>query len=184
MDAPARAARLARHPSLVNLLVIRHAIAQEKEAFATTGKPDDLRPLTDEGRRKMREGAAGLRALVPELDVLAASPLVRAQETARIVADVYGIGTVETTNALRPDAANTLFVSWLAAQNRDRTVAVVGHEPHLGMLVTWLMTGIGESRVELKKGAACLLEFAERPQRGHARLLWALAPAQLRKLGR
>ncbi len=168
----------------MQLLVIRHGIAQDKDAFAATGKPDDLRPLTDEGRRKMRECAAGLRALVPSLDTIAASPLVRAQETARIVAEVYGIGTVDTTNALRPDSANTLFVSWLAAQNHDRTVAVVGHEPHLGILVTWLMTGIGESRLALKKGGACLLEFDAAPQRGHARLLWSLAPGQLRKLAR
>lgn len=168
----------------MQLLVIRHGIAQDKDAFAATGKPDDLRPLTDDGRRKMRECAAGLRALVPSVDTIAASPLVRAQETARIVAEAYAIGTVETTNALRPDAANTLFVSWLAAQNHDRSVAVVGHEPHLGILVTWLMTGIGESRVELKKGGACLLEFDAAPQRGHATLLWSLAPGQLRKLGR
>ncbi len=169
----------------MQLLVIRHGIAQDKDAFAATGKPDDLRPLTDEGRRKMRECAAGLRALVPSLDTIAASPLVRAQETARIVAEVYGIGTVDTTNALRPDAANTLFVSWLAAQNHDRTVAVVGHEPHLSLLVEYLLTGTpGRGFVTLKKGGACLLEFDAAPQRGHAQLLWSLAPGQLRKLAR
>ena len=166
----------------MKLLVIRHAIAQDKDAFAASGKPDDLRPLTDDGRRKMQNGALGLRRLIPGLDVIAASPLVRAQETARIVADAYGIGTIETTNALRPESANTLFVSWLAAQDGGRTVAVVGHEPHLGVLVTWLLTGIEESRIVLKKGSATLLDFAQRPQRGGAKLLWSLAPSQLREL--
>lgn len=166
----------------MQLIVIRHAIAEEQERFAATGKPDDLRPLTDEGRKKMTRGAAGLHAVVPKIDTLAASPLVRAQETARIVAQAYGIAAVETSNALRPDTAPTLFVSWLAAQNGDRVVAVVGHEPHLGLLVTWLMTGIEESRVAFKKGGACMLEFDERPRRGGGRLIWALTPAQLRDL--
>lgn len=166
----------------MQLIVIRHAIAEERERFAATGKPDELRPLTDEGRRKMTRGAAGLRAVAPRLDAIAASPLVRAQETARIVAGVYGLGGVETSNALRPDTALTLFVSWLAAQNGERVIAVVGHEPHLGVLVTWLLTGIEDSRVVFKKGGACLLEFDERPHRGGARLLWSLTPGQLRDL--
>ena len=184
MRRPSSRHEHASHRLPVKLLVIRHAIAQEKEAFAATGKPDDLRPLTEEGRRKMKSGAIGLRRLVPALDVIAASPLVRAQETARIVADTYGIGTIETTNALRPESPNTLFVSWLAAQDGGRTVAVVGHEPHLGVLVTWLLTGIDDSRITLKKGAACLLEFEQRPQRGGAKLLWLLAPSQLRELSK
>lgn len=166
----------------MQLIVIRHGIAEEQERFAATGKPDDLRPLTDEGRRKMTRGAAGLRAIAPRVDSIAASPLVRAQETARIVAAGYGLAAVETSNALRPDTAFTLFVSWLAAQSEDRVVAVVGHEPHLGALVTWLMTGLEESRVAFKKGGACLLEFEERPRRGGGRLLWALTPGQLRDL--
>ena len=60
--------------------------------------------------------------------------------------------------------------------------AVVGHEPHLGTLVTWLMTGIEESRVPLRKGAACLLEFPSRPEERTAQLHWALTASQLGRL--
>jgi phosphohistidine phosphatase len=62
------------------------------------------------------------------------------------------------------------------------TVAIVGHEPHLSGLVTWLMTGQIDSRLELKKGAACLLRFERAPGEGEATLRWALTPSQLRDL--
>jgi phosphohistidine phosphatase len=166
----------------MQLLVIRHAIAMAQEGFASSGADDALRPLTDEGRRKMAAGAKGIRELVPTLDVLAASPLVRAQQTAAIVAEAYGDVRVVTTPSLRPDSAPKEFLAWLKTQKGD-VVAVVGHEPHLGMLVTWLMTGLTESRVPLRKGGACLLELAAPPREGDAMLQWALTPSQLRRMG-
>ena len=63
-------------------------------------------------------------------------------------------------------------------------VVLVGHEPHLGVFVSWLLTGLQESFVELKKGSACLLEFEKDVKPGRARLLWAMKPGQLRELGK
>jgi len=171
----------------MNLLVIRHAIAEDKEVFASTGRDDDLRPLTEAGRSKMRRAAAGLRVLIPRLTVLASSPLVRARETAEIVAPAFRVSRAEMVEALRPDRPFDAFLDWLRRQPNDEdegAIAVVGHEPHLGGLVTWLMTGTTESRLELKKGAACLLRFEEYPpEAGAAVLRWALAPSHLRQIG-
>ena len=162
----------------MQLVVIRHAIALSREEFAPTGRDDSLRPLTDKGRAKMKRAAAGLRELVPSIGVLAASPFTRAQQTARIVGAEYGRLRVITTSSLEPDSEPEEFAAWLRSRRGD-TIAVVGHEPHLGSLVTWLMTGLEESRVPLRKGAACLLEFASRPAAGAARLHWALTASQL-----
>jgi phosphohistidine phosphatase len=172
----------------MNLLVIRHAIAEDKEVFARTGRGDDQRPLTDLGRSKMRRVASGLRVLVPRLATLASSPLLRARETAEIVAPSFKVPRVEIVEALRPDQPFDAFLDWLrerAEPNDDsRTIAIVGHEPHLGGLVTWLMTRTNESRLELKKGAACLLHFADSPpDAGAAVLRWALTPSNLRQIG-
>ena len=165
------------------LVVIRHAIAMTREAFAAIGADDALRPLTNDGRRRMTDGANGLRLLVPALDVLAASPFVRAQQTAALVAERYGGIPIVTTAALLPDSAPAAFLSWLRTVDGD-VVAVVGHEPHLGMLVTWLLTGVAESRVPLRKGGACLLDVASPPRKGEAMLQWALTGSQLRRIGR
>lgn len=166
----------------MQLLVIRHAIAVAPEEFAASGEDDTQRPLTKDGERKMAEGAKGLHRLMPALDVLVASPLVRAQQTAAIVAERYDGMPVVTTPALQPESKPSAFLSWLRTQDGE-AVAVVGHEPHLGMLVTWLLTGLAESRVPLGKGGGCLLEFASRPQKGGAMLRWALTPSQLRRIG-
>ncbi|HKG91110.1 MAG TPA: histidine phosphatase family protein [Gemmatimonadaceae bacterium] len=174
----------------MQLLVVRHAIAEDREEFARGGRDDSLRPLTREGRRKMRRAARGLRRVVPSIDVLATSPYARAEQTAWIVADAYG-GRPEPLRVgeLVPDAKPAAFVRWLrslgpSVRAGDRTVAVVGHEPHLGELVTWLLAARGPSLIELKKGGACLLRLDDAaPGAGSATLRWALAPSHLRRLG-
>ena len=168
----------------MNLLVVRHAIAEDKERFALTGRSDDLRPLTSEGRAKMRRAAAGLRVLAPRPAFIATSPLVRARETAEILATALGAPRIETVEALRPESPYDDLAKWLGeppAATQD-TIALVGHEPHLGGLVTWLMSGGDESRLEFKKGGAALLELESQAGAGTATLLWLATPAMLRGL--
>lgn len=167
----------------MRLLVVRHAIAEDRVAFAATGKNDDERPLTDEGRRRMEQGARGLKQLVPVLDLVATSPLVRAAQTAEILAAAYDGVTVEQVPALAAGGDPEPVVEWLRGRRAGDTVAVVGHEPDCSVLVSHLLTGAGDSFVQLKKGSACLLEFADRPAAGEGLLRWALAPKQLRAIG-
>ena len=167
----------------MQLLIIRHAIAEEREDFAETGAPDDDRPLTSFGRRRMRRNADGLRRIAPPIDLLASSPLARAQQTARIVADRFGFEAVETVEALRPDAPIKTFSAWLARQDGDSTIAIVGHDPHLSTALTWMLSGVEEPRVTLRKGGVAMVMFAQKPAAGRGTLLWLLTPAQLRSLG-
>jgi phosphohistidine phosphatase len=167
----------------MNLLVIRHAIAEER---APGDGPDELRRLTSDGRRKMRRVARGLRHEVGALRLVATSPLVRAVETARIVADEYGMSEIEVLEELAPGVPLEGALGWIDEhwkRSREMTpVAIVGHEPHLGSLVTWLLSGRETSFLELRKGGACLLEFASSPAPGNATLRWMLAASQLRGL--
>jgi phosphohistidine phosphatase len=166
----------------MKLLVIRHAIAEDPEAFAKTGEDDALRPLTKAGRKKMRRAAKGIHRLVPNLDVLASSPLVRAIQTAEIVASRYqGLQTIQIAQ-LTPRKPLQALQQWLATQPADATVGLVGHEPHLGTFVSWMLTGLQESFVIFKKGGACLLEITGEVRAGRAKLHWFLKPSQLRKL--
>ena len=75
-------------------------------------------------------------------------------------------------------------LDWLREQDGSGVIAIVGHEPWLGELVSWLLSNQGHGFVELKKGAACLLAFPGRVAPGAALLRWALPPRALRELGR
>ena len=165
----------------MELLVVRHAIAEDREVFAATGREDALRPLTAEGTRKMKRTARGLREVVPTIDMLVSSPFTRANETAEILRREYDLDRVETARELEPETALNDVATWLGQLDHN-VVAIVGHEPHLGRLVTYLITGSERPGVELKKGGACLIEFEGKPRAGSGRLAWAIPPGILRDL--
>ena len=165
----------------MKLLLIRHAIAEEPEDFARTGKDDRQRPLTDEGRKKMKQNAKGLREIVPEIDLLATSPLTRAAQTAAVLDSVYGGLSEVEIEELSPEASPTEFLRWLRKQKAE-TIAAVGHEPSLSLILSWLLTGTERRLFSFRKGGACLLEFSGEVGAGTATLLWALTPGQLRDL--
>jgi phosphohistidine phosphatase len=219
----------------MRLLLIRHGIAETREDFARTGEGDDLRPLTRAGRRKMRRAARGLRELVPAIDTLLTSPLVRARQTADIVARVYGGPAPWELEALRPERPPDELLHWLRAQpgmpheapsggeprpdprraggpraddgpsgadgeghdatdgddrasgghaGGDVTIALVGHDPHLPTLLTWLVTGQREAWLGLRKGGACLVEFRGPLEAGAGVIRWLVAPKVLRRLAK
>ena len=153
------------------VLIIRHAKAEPRALLGSIGKKDATRSLTDAGRRDMRKAAKGLRTLVPEIDVLAASPLVRAQETAAIIAERYDAMPVAELAPLAPGGSKQAVLDWL------------GDQPDLGILASWLLSGRQESFISLKKGAGCLIELSDRPEAGTGKLVWLLPPAALRQHG-
>ncbi len=167
----------------MKLLVVRHAIAEEREVFAKTGLTDDLRPLTTRGRERMELGARGLVSIAGKLDIIATSPFTRAAETASILAAAFGDLNPVPLGALEPGGDYEQLASWLKALGADQRAAIVGHEPHLSGFVSRLVGSRG-SLIQLKKGSACLLTVAPSVGVGSGVLRWALTPAQLRRLGK
>jgi phosphohistidine phosphatase len=129
----------------------------------------------------MGRAARGLRGLVGNLDLLATSPLTRALQTARIVADAFGGPTPVEVDALAGGDRQEVL-DWLREQGEPGVAALVGHEPYLTDLISWLLSNQSHGFVELKKGAACLLAFPGPLEPGAARLRWALPPRALRGL--
>jgi len=166
----------------VQILLVRHAIAEDRATFATTGMADDERPLTERGMDRMRAAAAGLAAVVDGLELIGSSPLLRARQTADLVAERFPRAERATLDWMAPGGDRPQALGWLASGNAA-SVALVGHEPDLGELASWLLSGRPSPFVEFKKGAACLLVVEGRVQAGAATLRWHLAPRQLRVLG-
>jgi len=169
---------------MIELMVIRHGIAQDREPSNGNGAPidDHERRLTAKGRSRMVEIAAALHRAVPELDLIAASPLVRAVETAELVAEAYAGLAVTRIDALTPDAALEDLTGWLDGEPDGMRIAVVGHEPHLSTWCSWMLSGRRRSFLDFRKGGACLLYVPSPAAAGGAELAWFAPPRQLRRL--
>ena len=168
----------------MRVLIVRHAKAEEREQFATTGKRDALRPLTDSGRNTARKIGRALKEIVPRLDALTTSPYVRARETAELIAKSYKRLKAEDLPLLEPGRSPAKLLHWLGQQSEEAIVGLVGHEPDLGEFASYLLSGKASSFFQFKKGGACLVQFDEKPAAGGGRLEWFLAPLHLRRLGR
>ncbi len=176
----------------MNVLIIRHAIAMEREDFFKTNADDEQRPLILEGIKKMRKNVIGLRRVVPYIKVLYSSPLVRAVQTAKIVSDHYEEMPVEKCDFLKPESDPADLVEFIKsaakgftrAEQETSAFAVVGHEPHLSELIGYLATGKSTPLFELRKGGACLINFESGIVAGKGKLEWLLKPSIMRKLVR
>jgi phosphohistidine phosphatase len=115
----------------MRLLLIRHA-------DALSGEPDELRPLSPEGRTAARELGRRLAADGVRPNAILTSPLLRARETAEAIADELG-GGVEATEALAPGA--TLDGLRAATAGRGEIVIAVGHQPDCGQIAAELGDG-------------------------------------------
>jgi len=161
----------------MQLLIIRHATAVERGA---PGIPDEERPLTPEGEAKFREAAKGLARLVDRPDALLTSPLLRAKQTAAIVAAAWGRIEAKETAALAGGSFEEQ-AAVLDGYPEDATVAVVGHEPHVSDLLARLLGSRHDDRLTFKKGGAALVDVPGRLA-GGGQLAWFLPPKVLRKL--
>jgi phosphohistidine phosphatase len=159
----------------MNLYIVRHAIAVER---GTPGYEDDSqRPLTDEGSKKMKKIARGLHRLGIGLDVILTSPYVRARDTAKILAERFDmIDKIFFSENLIPPGNFEALVFELHEKYDLANVALVGHEPMLSSLISWLMTGDMQARVTLKKGGVACLSSDSLYQDGRATLEWLLTP--------
>lgn len=165
----------------MDVLIVRHARAEDRNIFALSGKPDSQRPLTEEGKERMARAMPGLSRFVFAVHAIATSPWLRALETAEIMADHFG-PEPEIIDVLEPPVDFEGVCRWLGEQ-RGSCVALVGHEPDLGWLASRLLSGGDESFIPLKKAGACLIGFEGPPAAGSGELRWLITPAQMRKIG-
>ena len=160
------------------LYLVRHGLAEERGELW----PDDSkRPLTEEGMSSMRKAARGLARLGVSLDVVLTSPLVRARQTAEIVAGgLEPRPPLVNVDSLAPDGNYAAVVADLEKQARKTRIALVGHEPAIGDLAARL---IGSRHpIEFKKGAVCRIDVDAIPPGGPGDLRWLLPPKILRSL--
>ncbi len=165
----------------MRVYVIRHAAAFERDR--RRWPDDDLRPLTPAGIREFRDAAAGIGRVAARPGRVLASPLRRAQQTAELLTGVARWPRATVAPALAPDEPVERTFGLLRDQEGDR-IALVGHEPHLTLLLAAAIAGsdVG-AQFALKKGGAACLDFDGAVSPGRGTLAWLLPPKALRALG-
>ncbi|MDO8357650.1 MAG: histidine phosphatase family protein [Nitrospirota bacterium] len=165
----------------MDCLFVRHGIAVEREEW--NGKDVD-RPLTEEGVRRVRQVAAGLRRLAVRPTVIYASPARRAVDTAQLLHDLLARPSrMELRDELLPEASPTDLLHLLRSCSSESCVICVGHEPQLGLTAGVLLSGRTSESFPLKKAGACLIELFAPVKPGRGALRWWLTPGQLRAMG-
>jgi phosphohistidine phosphatase len=160
------------------LYLIRHGLAEER---GPAWPEDSRRPLTDRGMSRLRKEARALDAMAMVFDAVLTSPLVRARQTAEILAGGFEPRPpVVTLDALAPDGSAAAVIAALEGQGKRRRLALVGHEPGIGALAARLIGARGP--IPFKKGAVCRIDVDTFPPVAPGALRWFLTPRMLRSL--
>ncbi|MBV9324381.1 MAG: phosphohistidine phosphatase SixA [Chloroflexi bacterium] len=166
----------------MDLYLVRHGVAYNADAKRW---PDDRdRPLTPAGEKRFQRAARGLARVAPSVDRVLSSPLSRAWRTAELLASDAKWPKPVVCQPLEPGGTPAGVLLAVQGHGRALAVALVGHEPSMHELVSYLLTGdTRQLQVEFRKGGVARLEIGEGLRPGTARLVWLLAPKVLRGLG-
>jgi phosphohistidine phosphatase len=153
------------------LYFLRHGLADRAEF---DGADDDLRPLTDAGKQRLEQQGRFLARMGLKVDVVLTSPLVRARQTAEIVARRLGV-----EDRLRADKRLDLgfdperLAAILAElADSERRVMLVGHEPGFSEVIGEITGG---SMVVCRKGSLARVDIIDRDEL-LGLLVWLLPP--------
>ena len=158
------------------MYALRHGKAEEAGA-----RGDASRRLTEEGAREMARIASALRKLGYRPRRVASSPLKRARQTAEAVVGAMPAArrpTIEVWDELVPEADPAAAMARLSGSEPDGAVMVVGHQPHLGLLVGGAISA--GAPVPLKKGGLAHVRISSFSHRPHGHLRALLPPRALR----
>ena len=150
-------------------------------AGSVRGNPalDAKRGLLAEGKEQCMWMAHTLGVLKAQIDVVVASPLKRALQTAQFVGTELGFdGKVEVSQALLPSADFGAFQDMLVKYSNHEGMLAVGHNPILFQFLGRLITGNGGAAIRMRKGSIARVDLDHHP----ARLQWLIDPRTVRGL--
>ena len=154
----------------MKLYFLRHGQAGDREDWAGD---DFYRPLTTDGVKRMEREAETIEELDLELEIIITSPLVRAKQTAEIVAKKLKMkDRLVEDHDLGLDFTFERLRDILAGHRDKKAIMLVGHEPSMSRTIGQL---VGGAKIELKKGGLAFVELAS-PSSGTGELVWLVPP--------
>ncbi len=159
----------------MEIYLVRHGIAEEPLEAAQSGRSDPQRMLTKEGFQRTTKIAEAFSRKVKTVDLILHSPYVRAVQTAEIFAGAFPSAKISSTPGLTPmDEAQEVVPK--IEESRVSRLMLVGHEPHMSSLLSYLLTGGEQVSVGFKRAGIAGVEWGGV---GSCRLLFLLPPKML-----
>lgn len=139
--------------------IVRHAEAIERSPLI----PEENRFLTRRGRRRFRQAAKSLATLGMAPDIVLTSPLIRAVQTADILAERLRYkGELAVSALLAPGFRPESLEELLKTVPRAKEIVIVGHEPDLGLLSQSLLAA--QEPCTLPKGGTITFKRGAGPE--------------------
>jgi len=171
------------HGDTLTVVFVRHA---EAEHIGNRGLSDRDRPLTPKGR----EDATAVGRALAKLDhtrpsMILTSPLVRAVETGKHLAQAYGPDVRCTVSILlSPGIDERALLDELLRRGREgmQMVILVGHQPDIGNFISYLIAANMPASLALPPGTAARISLRATGGRPEGLLDWLMPPAAARSL--
>jgi phosphohistidine phosphatase len=147
----------------------------------TATEHDGDRWLTKQGIKRVRQVAKSLQGIDVEFDIILASPLVRAEQTAEIFMSQGLSSIIEIHPDLAPAGNIKSWVEWLQDYQKQnpqaQRIALIGHEPDLSTWAEILLFNQVFQRIQLKKAGIIALQWpAPIPPIANCQLMWLIPP--------
>jgi phosphohistidine phosphatase len=160
----------------VDLYILRHGKAEP----GNLGVEDSGRKLTGKGREEIALIALWMASRGIKFDMIATSPLKRAQETAGIIAASRGLkNRIAIWESLAPGGNLDDILRDIGSCDENATVLIVGHEPTCSMLISRIVFGHESAAIVMTKGGLAKIRnhSVQRQQQGE--LQWLLSAKQM-----
>jgi|WetSurMetagenome_2_1015567.scaffolds.fasta_scaffold00335_4 CHAD domain-containing protein/phosphohistidine phosphatase SixA len=155
-------------------ILVRHATAADGGAATRT--------LSKKGVREAQAAGRALALMQCRPDVIAASPLARASDTAAILAQSFSFSAqVVRKSCLEPGADVGASLAWLG-RVRARCCVCVGHMPHLAGLASALLGPREKKPADFARASACCISFEKGFGAGAGSLEWYFSNKKFKRI--
>ena len=173
----------------MDLFILRHGYAGNR---LSNPMKDTKRQLTVSGKKEVVEIAKSLKKLGVKFNVIFSSPLARAFQTAKIIAEEYKLTEqIEQSEDLKPNGSKDSLYNKLSKLNIDSVILIVGHEPYLSSMINDIISSNNDAdrnynknnnNIILKKAGLSRIKITSTVPKLKGELRWLLTPRILKKI--